>query len=116
MSVNTFAKIAQFYRSFSSNYKYGSNFSRFTLNGNRIKPRSLNYISEEHKTMLTIEPIPAHFKLLESGYTVERNGYLLFDFIKFESMEKIDFKSKKTFVMTAKNCDSLLSINITDGI
>ena len=60
--------------------------------------------------MLSIVPTPASFKLQEGSYTVDRNGYIVFDFVRVTD-EGFDYSSKKTFVMTAKNVDTILGID-----
>ena len=43
-------------------------------------------------------------------YQVSKNGYLAFDFAAYVD-EKVDWQSKKTFIMTAKNCDAILGVD-----
>ena len=41
-----------------------------------------------------------------------KNGYLVFDFCRVEADKQIDWKERKTFIMTAKNIDSILAIDV----
>ena len=65
--------------------------------------------------MVSISPVPAHFTPKDAAYVVSANGYIIWDFMRVETkgdQQHIDFKGKRTFVMTARNCDTLLGLDL----
>ena len=51
---------------------------RLQYNGKKIYIRGLNIIS--NNTMMNVSIKPASYKETETSYTVDRNGYVIFDF------------------------------------
>ena len=103
-------------RSFASidDYSGSGGFSlpRFTYNNKKINARSLNYVSEDG-IALQISAQPASFKKADGKYVVDKNGYILFEFVNFESEDnKVDWAARKTFVMGIKSVDIMLGLDI----
>ena len=61
---------------------------------------------------MAIDMAPCQWRREQQQYVVHRNGYILFSFFELGEDARVDGASKKTFVLTAKNLDSLLGLNI----
>ena len=63
--------------------------------------------------MLQIEsPTPPPWRKTEDTYLAMRNGYLCFHFFKLDDQKNVLISSRKTFVMTPKNIDVILGLEL----
>ena len=61
--------------------------------------------------MLTVEVAPAQWAKESGLYIVKRMGYILFTFFELTNEMRVEGSSKKAFVVTAKNVDTILDID-----
>ena len=63
--------------------------------------------------MLQLEcPSPPPWRKLDDAYLAMKNGYVCFHFIKLDTQKNIIINTKKTFVMTPKNIDVMLGLEL----
>ena len=60
---------------------------------------------------MTVEIAPAQWRKENNMYLVKRMGYILISFFEISEEMRIDGASKRTFVVTAKNMDSILDLD-----
>ena len=61
--------------------------------------------------MMTIEVTPAQWRQENNQYVVKKMGYILLSFFEMSEDMRIDGASKKSFVLTPRNMDTLLDLD-----
>mmetsp|Transcript_26264 Transcript_26264/g.25443 ORF Transcript_26264/g.25443 Transcript_26264/m.25443 type:complete len:80 (+) Transcript_26264:275-514(+) len=62
--------------------------------------------------ILMIQPRPAAFTEKQNGYSVQKNGYITFDFCPLlEDQRSLNIEAKKTFILTMQNVGDLLDLD-----
>ena len=89
----------------------GYDLPRFYHRGSKVLPKALPFVNEELRQMLSIEVAPAQWRKENNVYMVKRMGYILFNFFDINEEMRIDTASKRTFVVTPKNMDTLLDLD-----
>ena len=56
--------------------------------------------------------MPPPWRKLEDTYLAMKNGYICFHFIKVDEQRNIILNTKRTFVMTPKNIDVVLGLDL----
>ena len=65
--------------------------------------------------MMTIEVTPAQWRQENNQYVVKKMGYILLSFFELTEEMRIDGASKKSFVLTPRNMDTLLDLDPKAG-
>ena len=80
--------------------------------GVRIKPRGINYFSDEG-VALTLDVTPAQYKNIDgSSYVVAKRGYFIMRWIEYNNKtEEMNYSEKRDFVISPMNVDVILGID-----
>ena len=72
-----------------------------TFEGVKIKPRSINYFSEDG-VALSVDAVPAQFKNIDgSQYVVNKRGYIILKWIQYNpETEELNYTEKREFIIS----------------
>jgi hypothetical protein len=85
---------------------------RFKLANKSIRPRQISYVSDDNVLLNIDSPVPPPWRKLDESYVALKNGYLCFHFMQLDSNRNIILHTKRTFVMTPKNIDVILGLEL----
>lgn len=78
----------------------------------RIKPRGINYFSEEG-VALTLDVTPAQYKNIDgTTYVVSKRGYFVLRWVEYNNKtEELNYSEKRDFIISPINVDTILGID-----
>ena len=85
---------------------------RLSFDGVKIKPRSINYFSDEG-VALAIDAMPAQYKNINGDmHVVTKRGYVVMKWIEYnKETNELNYAAKREFVIQPQNIDMILGIN-----